>query len=245
MVLAVTSVTGSLAVLSSRLRVILLALLCCSTFPLGAVAKDKCERTGKYERTKYPYKRACSPGQIVQDIYAPQSAANKIPCKEADVEHLISLHWAWCQGWSDDELRKLADDPDNKVWTRKSTNRSKSDKSIFDFAEKLPANQKNKAVTAGLAIMQKNGKSIPAADTSRLLAYINEQNAVKKSLERKIRDLNKPSVNQANRSKTTSATSKPQANPSGAIIQRLRNRIRNSVGKRVAQTASSQVPLIW
>ncbi|MDF3351930.1 hypothetical protein HKX17_17670 [Sulfitobacter sp. KE34] len=78
----------------------------------------------------------CTVGQYVGDQYA---AGRKVKCEDVEVDHLISLFYAYSQGICGDTLKRLANDPRNLRFTHRQTNRAKGSKSPEEFALSLTA----------------------------------------------------------------------------------------------------------
>lgn len=85
-----------------------------------------------YYKTRGSY---CTVGQLVDDQYA---VGRKVKCEDVEVDHLVSLYYAYKQGICGDDLRRLANDPRNLRFTHRGTNRSKGSKSPEEFASSLP-----------------------------------------------------------------------------------------------------------
>ena len=79
-----------------------------------------------YYRTRSHF---CSAGEFVTDYYTGLS----ILCEEAEVDHIISLREAYGRGICGDDLRSLANDPDNLRLTHWTINRRKGARAIEDF----------------------------------------------------------------------------------------------------------------
>ncbi|MSU91720.1 hypothetical protein GE300_19255 [Rhodobacteraceae bacterium 2CG4] len=78
----------------------------------------------------------CAVGQLVEDQY---TIGKKIKCEDIEVDHLISLYYAYSQGICGDDLKRLANDPRNLRFTHRKTNRAKGAKSPEEFASTLPS----------------------------------------------------------------------------------------------------------
>lgn len=86
-----------------------------------------------FKRPAYPTRQAfCAPGEFVEDAYDPGTF---YPCERMEVDHLVSLRYAHKNGVCDpNDLRKLANDPDNLRLTYWRTNRAKGTLSPEEFA---------------------------------------------------------------------------------------------------------------
>jgi hypothetical protein len=94
--------------------------LICSVSGVGVAAKE-CPLG--FKRPAYKTRSAyCSTGEIVKDAY---NFNKKILCEQMEVDHLIPLKLAHCAGLSDEQLKRLANDPKNLRFTLWKTNRSK------------------------------------------------------------------------------------------------------------------------
>ena len=76
----------------------------------------------------------CSPGDLVPDAY---EVNVKNLCEDTEYDHFISLKQAWCAGLSEEQMKKIANDPRNIKPTKMQTNRSKGAKDTFAFLMKL------------------------------------------------------------------------------------------------------------
>lgn len=89
----------------------------------------------EYKRPWYKTRGAyCSAGEMVEDCYR---KGEFFPCEEMEVDHTVSMFYAYQQGVCGDELKLLANDPDNLCLTHWKTNRVKGAKSPREFAEEL------------------------------------------------------------------------------------------------------------
>ena len=81
--------------------------------------------TKPYDRKRYSYPDRAELGCKITtyDFYT----GKQIPCSLVDVEHIFPLSKACEMGMSDENIRKLARDPDNLVFAHQTVNRSKGD----------------------------------------------------------------------------------------------------------------------
>ena len=108
------------------------AVLACITIPFTSYAQI-CEV--EYKRPWYKTRGAyCSVGELVEDCYR---KGNFFPCEEMEVDHTVSMFYGYQQGVCGDELKLLANDPDNLCLTHWKTNRAKGAKAPREFAEEL------------------------------------------------------------------------------------------------------------
>lgn len=86
-----------------------------------------------FKRPTYPTRQAfCSLGDLVEDAYDPGTFHS---CENMEVDHLVSLRYAHRNGICDpNDLRRLANDPNNLRLTYWRTNRSKATLSPEEFA---------------------------------------------------------------------------------------------------------------
>ncbi|MEP2533854.1 hypothetical protein [Shimia sp.] len=143
----------------------------------------------EFFRPYYPSRQKfCSVGEMVADAYDP---ALSFPCEEMEVDHLISLRYAHKNGICDpDELKKLANDPDNLRLTHWRTNRAKGAMSAEEFAiRRLSESQADRVLADVMEIRKKHRlpKSIMTPDlkASWLIA---ERDRLQKMNARLIKD---------------------------------------------------------
>jgi len=86
-----------------------------------------------FKRPTYPTRQAfCSSGELIEDAYDPGVFHS---CENMEVDHLVSLRYAHRNGVCDpNDLRRLANDPNNLKLTYWRTNRSKATLSPEEFA---------------------------------------------------------------------------------------------------------------
>lgn len=98
----------------------------------------------EYKRPWHKSRSAfCVIGEQVQDGYFPDKF---YPCEEMEVDHMVALFYAYQQGVCGDELKRIANDPDNLVLTHWTVNRAKGAKPPREFALGLPANDRNRII---------------------------------------------------------------------------------------------------
>jgi hypothetical protein len=116
-----------------RLLALLLLIPIAHTTPAQA-QQTSCDHpfSRPYYKTRGEY---CSIGQLVDDQY---SLGQKVKCEDVEVDHLVSLFYAYTQGVCGDDLKRLANDPRNLRFTHRQTNRAKASKSPEEFADTLP-----------------------------------------------------------------------------------------------------------
>lgn len=159
----------------------LLAAATISTFAIPKIAFSKtCEL--EYKRPWYKTRNAfCSVGEIVEDGYFKGSFH---PCEEMEVDHTISMFYAYTQGVCGEDLKRLANDPDNLVLTHRSVNRSKGAKAPREFAEQLPQRERSDFLKRAQKVEKKFGieplVSKPMEDRysflSKQLDYLSREN---------------------------------------------------------------------
>lgn len=159
----------------------LLAAVTISTFTIPQIALSKtCEL--EYKRPWYKTRNAfCSVGEMVEDGYFKGSFH---PCEEMEVDHTISMFYAYTQGVCGEDLKRLANDPDNLVLTHRSVNRSKGAKAPREFAEQLPQRERSNFLKRAQKVEKKFGieplLSKPMEDRysflSKQLDYLSREN---------------------------------------------------------------------
>ena len=145
-----------------------------------------------FKRPSYKTRGAfCSTGEFVKDAY---NFDKNISCEEMEVDHLIPLKLAHCAGLSDEQLKRLANDPRNLKFTFWLTNRSKGAKDLYSFVETLDPKIQKKILVDGVNLM--NDYKIPlgpqlSQELARRLALTSEQLAPSPNLikKRKMKDL--------------------------------------------------------
>lgn len=146
----------------------LIAVLLTTGFSSEVAARD-------FNRANYPYSRkdfgCLSPLDKVIDI----NTGATILCKFADLDHRVSLKEAFNAKLSNAEIRKLAKDKNNLVWTQSSINRAKGSLSSSEFEDVLKNRNEydgrryNKHLRASIATKQEYG--IPLDSREKSYAY--------------------------------------------------------------------------
>ena len=146
-------------------------LVCAGTLALAGFSNSLAAPcVGTYERPAYTSRgHFCFVGQMIEDAYDP---GRRIPCEEAEVDHLISLRQAWDSGVCGSNLQRLANDPKNLRLTYWKTNRAKGYLPPDEFARNLPAPVAKKVLQDASALMRDYGiKSREQAVAGRMLSY--------------------------------------------------------------------------
>jgi len=169
-------------------KIIILSLI----YILGGTSVLAQECPLGFKRPSYKTRGAfCSTGEFVKDAY---NFDKNISCEEMEVDHLIPLKLAHCAGLSDEQLKRLANDPRNLKFTFWLTNRSKGAKDLYSFVETLDPKIQKKILVDGVNLM--NDYKIPlgpqlSQELARRLALTSEQLAPSPNLikKRKMKDL--------------------------------------------------------
>ena len=128
-------------------KVMTLFLLCV----LGGTSVVAQECPLGFKRPSYKTRSAyCSTGEYVPDAY---NFGKKILCERMEVDHLIPLKLAHCAGLSDEQLKRLANDPKNLRFTLMKTNRSKGAKDLYSFVQTLDPKMQKKVLIDGVNLM--------------------------------------------------------------------------------------------
>ena len=136
----------------------------------------------EYKRPWYKTRSAfCQAGQLIEDCYRKGSFH---PCEDMEVDHTISMFFAFQQGVCGEELKKLANDPDNLCLTYWKTNRSKGAKSPREFAVELDAIDRSRMMERvkrleqkfGLEPLQSQSKDYRFALAAKELEFMRREN---------------------------------------------------------------------
>ena len=93
----------------------------------------------------------CDAGSYVADYY---NFDSQILCEEMEVDHLIPLKIAHCQGLQGERLKAFANDPRNLKFTYWLTNRQKAAKGLLEFSNTLPEEMRDRVLIDGIEVMQ-------------------------------------------------------------------------------------------
>jgi len=130
----------------------------------------------------------CVPGQLVPDAY---EVGVKNRCEDTEYDHFISMKQAWCAGLSEEQMKKIANDPRNIKPTKMQTNRSKGAKDAFAFVMGLKNEELRERRLLQLIELKKDyGMSVTEEESTQLLEIAKnlsiKNSALKKSGKQKL-----------------------------------------------------------
>ena len=164
-------------------KVMTLFLLCV----LGGTSVVAQECPLGFKRPSYKTRSAyCSTGEYVPDAY---NFGKKILCERMEVDHLIPLKLAHCAGLSDEQLKRLANDPKNLRFTLMQTNRSKGAKDLYSFVQTLDPKMQKKVLIDGVSVLTDYDLPIDSQLSRSMLKYVTNSDSALSKASQKIAGL--------------------------------------------------------